>query len=116
MASRLSNLPAELVLLILQHLNSLDVGSLVMAEYSTLTRWRIVAGIPLLEALNCGNSAKVRELLPATQSGASCSQGFPIPLELWLHMDGYLSRDDKVNLAMAMWPILALRWNVGFQS
>ena len=116
MPSRLLKLPAELLLLVLPHLSILDLAALILAEYALLRRFQIVANLPLLAALTDGNRGQAWQLLSTSIAGMSSSQGFPLPTELWLHIDPMLSTDDKINLATAMWPILALRWNVGLRK
>ena len=116
MPSRLHKLPAELLLLVLRHLNVLDLGALLCADYSLLHRHQIVQGMPVLRALTACDRMELQRLFSTRRPGLSCTQGFPLPLELWLQMDPLLSYDDRVSLASAMWPILALRWNVGSRN
>ena len=116
MRSYLHKLPPELLLLVLQHLNVLDLGALLCADYSLLRRWQIVDKMPWLEALTPDGRTEPFRNLPARRPGLSCTQGFPLPLELWLQMDPLFSYEDRLNLASALWPILAMRWNVGLRK
>ena len=112
MPSQLNRLPPELLLLVLRHLNVLDLGATILADYHLLHRFQIITDIPVLAALTSSNTTNLGQLTSSTP-GLSCSEGFPLPLELWLQMDPLLSWEDKLNLASAMWPILVVRWNVG---
>ena len=113
MRSRLHELPPELLLMVIRHLNVLDLGALLCADYGLLQRWQIVDKTPWLEALTADGNTEARQNLPTRKTGLSCTEGFPLPLELWLQMNPLFSYEDRLNLALALWPILALRWNVG---
>ena len=108
-------LPTELLEFVLQSLTVLDLGAVICAEYRMLRRRGIVERITLLTALHRSSTGpRASEVQSRTIS--SNLRKFPLPFDLWLHLDPLMSYTDKLSLASAMVPILVVKWNVGLQE
>ena len=106
MAQGLSSLPPELLLNIMVRLNIADCQAFICAFYRLLHLRRIVPAVPWSQLSAMEYSVRYRRRPQWGIRWVKNGQELPLlPLELWIAMGNYLTIDEKINFAIATWPM-----------